>query len=793
MRRNAMVGGRWRAVALAALALTAMVGPVAAAGPIHRSSDVTKPTVESLTVSPGSGDVSSTTATFAVALRVTDDMSGVGDVQINVTIGGTMAQGFLLTRTTGNPLDVSFTGSFAIPRFSPPGRYPFFVSVTDLVGNGRSFDAAALADAGLASGVDISDANPDATPPTVNSVQVTPATVDVRTGPADVTVQIAAADSLSGVSSAVAFLTSPAQTGAGIGLSLVSGASTNGVWRGTTTLPEHARAGHWTLHVRVFDGLWNSTDLPASQLSAMGLTSGFDVLSVEDAEGPQFSQVSIQPADVNVYVEDQTVAVRLRLTDNVAGVAPSGSVPGHYQVQVDAYEPRSGQGRGRSLMTLVSGSARDGMYEGSFVVPKSSATGYWRLRLHAYDAVGNWTTLNGDGVAAAGGPSALYVFTGPSAPVLLDVTPGDGSATVRWGPPADEGGWPVGSYLVRASPGGAEVEAPATARSAVVTGLANGTAHTFTVRAVNRAGASEPSATGSATPGASTTTAPSTTTTSTRPAATTTTRPVTATTTAPPVIRPQGRTGYWMVDSSGGVHAFGDAARLGSAPVGGGRAVDLEPTPSRAGYWVVDAAGRVYPFGDAPLLGSASGLGGGEEVTSLSATPSGRGYWLFTTVGRVIAFGDAPVLGDMSTVRLNGPVLDSVPTPTGRGYYMVAADGGVFSFGDARFAGSMGASRLNARVESLVPAPNGSGYWLVASDGGVFAFGAPFLGSMGSVRLNRPVTGMVSSATGLGYLMVAEDGGIFAFGDASFRGSLAATPVAAPITAVATVEARGRS
>jgi hypothetical protein len=247
---------------------------------------------------------------------------------------------------------------------------------------------------------------------------------------------------------------------------------------------------------------------------------------------------------------------------------------------------------------------------------------------------------------------------------------------------------------------------------------------------------------------------------------------------------PPTRSGYWMVEADGRVHAFGDAPHLGDVAAS---AVDLEATPSGNGYWIVGSAGEVYAFGDASRLGDARAvsLTDGEAVTSLSSTRSGGGYWLFTSRGRVLPFGDALFHGDMSDTRLNGPVLDSIPTPSGDGYYMIASDGGIFTFGDAHFLGSMGSRKLNAPVQSMVP-DDGRGYWLVASDGGIFAFGAPFRGSMGAVRLNKPITGMVRFADG--YLMVGEDGGVFNFSDRPFAGSLGASPPSRPIVAIAALQ-----
>src|SRR5207249_8222743 len=61
-----------------------------------------------------------------------------------------------------------------------------------------------------------------------------------------------------------------------------------------------------------------------------------------------------------------------------------------------------------------------------------------------------------------------------------------------WNAPPD-GGSPITSYLVVASPGGASVTTAASPTSAVVTGLTNGTAYTFTVSATNNVGTGAPS------------------------------------------------------------------------------------------------------------------------------------------------------------------------------------------------------------------------------------------------------------------------------------------------------------
>jgi Ca2+-binding RTX toxin-like protein len=81
----------------------------------------------------------------------------------------------------------------------------------------------------------------------------------------------------------------------------------------------------------------------------------------------------------------------------------------------------------------------------------------------------------------------------PGAPVLGAVTRGNASATVQWAAPAGDGGSPVTGYRVRTYAGNSATAlktqaVAATARSAVVGGLTNGTAYRFDVVAFNAVG-----------------------------------------------------------------------------------------------------------------------------------------------------------------------------------------------------------------------------------------------------------------------------------------------------------------
>lgn len=80
------------------------------------------------------------------------------------------------------------------------------------------------------------------------------------------------------------------------------------------------------------------------------------------------------------------------------------------------------------------------------------------------------------------------VETPPSAPLNVLASAGDAAAQVSWSPPESSGTSPVTEYQVQAAPGDAMCTAVAPTLTCTVTGLANGTAYTFTVRARSAVG-----------------------------------------------------------------------------------------------------------------------------------------------------------------------------------------------------------------------------------------------------------------------------------------------------------------
>ncbi len=92
----------------------------------------------------------------------------------------------------------------------------------------------------------------------------------------------------------------------------------------------------------------------------------------------------------------------------------------------------------------------------------------------------------------------------PGAPSLTSATAGAGEVVLSWSAPSDDGGAQISGYQVNEFQGSSTTSNPtvidATGTSTTVSGLSNGQAYTFTVQAINTAGAGLASAALSATP-----------------------------------------------------------------------------------------------------------------------------------------------------------------------------------------------------------------------------------------------------------------------------------------------------
>ncbi|WP_353951237.1 peroxidase family protein [Knoellia sp. S7-12] len=168
------------------------------------------------------------------------------------------------------------------------------------------------------------------------------------------------------------------------------------------------------------------------------------------------------------------VATVGNLSAGLTWTAPTndgGSPITGYQVRVST---------GTTLVRLVN---LTGTATSTTVTGLTNGTAY-NFRIRAVTAVG---------LGAVSAPSNTITAIGvPSAPGSVTATAGNASATVNWAAPTFTGGSPITQYRIQVRSGGVVLRTvvgiAATARTAVVTGLTNGTAYDFRVAAVNAAG-----------------------------------------------------------------------------------------------------------------------------------------------------------------------------------------------------------------------------------------------------------------------------------------------------------------
>ena len=323
--------------------------------------------------------------------------------------------------------------------------------------------------------------------------------------------------------------------------------------------------------------------------------------------------------------------------------------------------------------------------------------------------------------------SAAYTYTpsAPSAPTGVKATTKPGSAMVKWGAPASDGGSAVTGYTVTASsPGlpGVRKVVTSAARSTTYADLQAGAPWTFAVRAISKNGTGLAGLSDAVTPAL-------------------------------------GDDGYVVETTDGAVLGFGDLQSHGGIAGEGARAVGIATTLNGLGYWVVTTTGSVTAFGNAAFFGQAST----KNVTGIASLPDGDGYWVVTRSGVVHALGRAKTYP--GSVPVGADITAIASSSDGKGYWLVASNGVVTAFGDAHSYGSLSGKSSNQSVVGIAVTQSGKGYWLASADGGVFAFGdAQTYGSLGAQLSSQPIVGIAATPDGYGYWLVSSNGKVYNFG-----------------------------
>ncbi len=170
---------------------------------------------------------------------------------------------------------------------------------------------------------------------------------------------------------------------------------------------------------------------------------------------------------------------------------------GNGQATVPFTAPAS---NGGSAITSYTATSTPGNVTGNCAAPCTSinVTGLSNGTAYTFKV----KATNGVGTGAESAASnSVTPATVPGAPTIGTATAGDAQATVPFTAPASNGGSAITSYTATSTPGGITGNCTAPCTSINVTGLSNGTAYTFKVKATNGVGTgAESAASNSVTP-----------------------------------------------------------------------------------------------------------------------------------------------------------------------------------------------------------------------------------------------------------------------------------------------------
>lgn len=324
---------------------------------IASTPDTSPPALAALSLSPAVLDVSAADVPVTVALRATDDLSGVA---FDPCIAGTGFNFFpvtvrspsgaqqrftwstAFTLGSGTRADGDWTATFTMPQFSEPGQWSVeSLNLRDCAGNSRSYNAAALQALGITPTFDVVSTPADTQPPVLVSLSYLPIAINTSTGSQSVTVRLGIQDDLAGAAFTpttpqASFFEGGVQFRSPSGnqvraaaffgpFTLVSGTALNGIWQGVVSFPQFSEDGTWRIDLlQVKDRTRNITRFDTAGLAALGLPTTLEVLR------PSLESDGVVGAGGGT-VTDDTFGDRAQL------VLPAGAVAGPTDVAIDVF------------------------------------------------------------------------------------------------------------------------------------------------------------------------------------------------------------------------------------------------------------------------------------------------------------------------------------------------------------------------------------------------------------------------------------------------------------------------
>jgi hypothetical protein len=272
----------------------------------------------------------------------------------------------------------------------------------------------------------------DTAPPQLAALSFSPSSVNVSSGPANVSVNFSVTDNSSGVSYMEITFVDPSGTFVRRGSATFSPARYVSSAL-TVTFPQAAVTGAWTVGtVFLADKAGNTQILNPDALAAAGLPTNLLVRSISDTTPPRLINFAITPSPVDTASAPANANVNFTATDDLSGINI---------FQVSFVSP-TGSATLRGAVSLTATTSASGSATVTF--PQFSEPGAWTVgSVFLADAAGNTLVLDSTGLEERGFPTTLKVKSKSDsapptlgdfrfAPTSIDISGSDVKVTVSF-------------------------------------------------------------------------------------------------------------------------------------------------------------------------------------------------------------------------------------------------------------------------------------------------------------------------------------------------------------------------
>lgn len=270
-------------------------------------------------------------------------------------------------------------------------------------------------------GISVLSAQSDTQAPKLVSMTISPSSVDVTLADRQVTFSMQITDDLSGVNldadlRVQLWIRSPSRAQVASALATVqSGVILNAAVTITVTIPRYAEPGTWTIdYIRLTDNAGNAARPNGDFLASAGFPIAVNVIdATPDYEAPKLVAISLSPRSLDVSASDMVVTVEATVTDDASGFR--SITPKTTDFEITSPSLKQSRFIPMTDWKRISGSTVNGVWRASFVMPRFSEPGVWRIAsLRLNDRTGRIRLYPANELASFGTAIELLVASSSS-------------------------------------------------------------------------------------------------------------------------------------------------------------------------------------------------------------------------------------------------------------------------------------------------------------------------------------------------------------------------------------------